>query len=179
MCSLLGCYGKAYLGRWHLPQETAIATVQPPQLLSAWCGPSATSLVPSLRHLDSSPFSPLLRPSSHLGPASSQMTMQDKWITEIYLQSFPAWTRTILVPGTFSNLISCGLFYPRKYVSLQTLLNLLQSEFSNSLHGISWVVLLYLVLQVSTLQYLTLMIKTTKKAVLLQFFYIPYHQEFC
>lgn len=135
----------AELGLEGVPgQGTPDAGPQPPPP-SAWWGPSATSSAPSSQHLDSSPFSPLLQPSSHVGPASSQTTTQDKWVTETYLQPFPPGTRRILILWDIQHLISHGLFHSRKYVSLQTEINLLQSEFSSSLHGIFWAVLSYLV----------------------------------
>lgn len=144
MCPLLNWGWKGYLGRGHLIQGHSHSCSLP----SAWRGPSATSSAPSSWYLDSSPFSPPLQPSSHMGPTSSQTTTQGKWVRETYLQPFPPGTRRILILWDTQHLIFHGLFHSRKYVSLQTEINRLQSEFSSSLHGIFWVVLSYVFLQV-------------------------------
>lgn len=78
MCPLVGITGRH---TWAGASPAGYQQLQPAQLLlpleKTLC-PPATSSFPSSLHLDSSPFLPLLWPSSHLGPTTSQTIVQDK-----------------------------------------------------------------------------------------------------
>lgn len=99
----VGCCWKARLGRWHGPQSSSGG--RSPH------GPPCGQVCPSSLHPDSSPFFSPPWPSSHPGPTSSQMTVQDKQVTDFFVP-FSLRREQPQFSGTLSSSISHGLSYP-------------------------------------------------------------------